>query len=115
MDLALTLYAKHAYFAKFRAGHEESVYNNPKLRIELPVPNRFTKNYSVVADNYQDDKEMELIQTFLNSVREYKDISKGYCAPEEKILDRQMEERWNKMLKTLESFGSKFSLSLIHI
>ena len=64
---------------------------------------------SAVADNYQDDKEMELIQTFLNSVREYKDISKGYCAPEEKILDRQMEERWNTMLKTLESFGSKFS------
>lgn len=109
MDLRLELYAKHAYFAKYRSRHQESVYFNPKLRIELPVPNRFTKSYSVVADNYQDDKEMELIQTFLNSVQEYKDISKGYCAPEEKILDWQMAERWNTMLKTLESFGSKFS------
>ena len=109
MDLNLRLYLHHTEFAKYNSYFRAVVYDNPKLRIELPVPNRFTKSYSVVADNYQDDKEMELIQTFLNSVQEYKDISKGYCAPEEKILDWQMAERWNTMLKTLESFGSKFS------
>lgn len=109
MDVELEFNAKFA--SSFGSSTEQAKTNvhKSRVRIELPVPNRFTKSYSVVADNYQDNKEMELIQTFLNSVREYKDISKGYCAPEEKILDRQMEERWNKMLKTLESFGSKFS------
>ena len=109
MDVELEFNAKFASSFGSSTGHAKTSVHKSRVRIELPVPNRFTKSYSVVADNYQDDKEMELIQTFLNSVREYKDISKGYCAPEEKILDRQMEERWNTMLKTLESFGSKFS------
>lgn len=109
MDVELEFNAKFASSFGSSTGQAKTSVHKSRVRIELPVPNRFTKNYSVVADNYQDDKEMELIQTFLNSVREYKDISKGYCAPEEKILDRQMEERWNTMLKTLESFGSKFS------
>lgn len=109
MDVELEFNAKFASSFGSSTGHAKMSVHKSRVRIELPVPNRFTKSYSAVADNYQDDKEMELIQTFLNSVREYKDISKGYCAPEEKILDRQMEERWNTMLKTLESFGSKFS------
>ena len=109
MDVELEFNAKFASSFGSSTEQAKTSVHKSRVRIELPVPNRFTKSYSVVADNYQDNKEMELIQTFLNSVREYKDISKGYCAPEEKILDRQMEERWNKMLKTLESFGSKFS------
>lgn len=109
MDVELEFNAKYASSFGSSTGQTKTGVHKSRVRIELPVPNRFTKSYSVVADNYQDDKEMELIQTFLNSVQEYKDISKGYCAPEEKILDRQMEERWNTMLKTLESFGSKFS------
>ena len=109
MDVELEFNAKYASSFGSSTGQTKTGVHKSRVRIELPVPNRFTKSFSVVADNYQDGKEMELIQTFLNSVREYKDISKGYCAPEEKILDRQMEERWNTMLKTLESFGSKFS------
>lgn len=109
MDVELEFNTKYASSFGSSTEQTKTGVHKSRVRIELPVPNRFTKNYSVVADNYQDDKEMELIQTFLNSVQEYKDISKGYCAPEEKILDMQMEERWNTMLKTLESFGSKFS------
>lgn len=109
MDVELEFNAKYASSFGSSTGQTKTGVHKSRVRIELPVPNRFTKSFSVVADNYQDGKEMELIQTFLNSVQEYKNISKGYCAPEEKILDRQMEERWNTMLKTLESFGSKFS------
>lgn len=109
MDIELEFNAKYASSFGSSTGQTKTGVHKSRVRIELPVPNRFTKSFSVVADNYQDGKEMELIQTFLNSVQEYKNISKGYCAPEEKILDRQMEERWNTMLKTLESFGSKFS------
>ena len=109
MDVELEFNAKYASSFGSSTGQTKTGVHKSRVRIELPVPNRFTKSFSVVADNYQDGKEMELIQTFLNSVPEYKNISKGYCAPEEKILDRQMEERWNTMLKTLESFGSKFS------
>ena len=109
MDVELEFNAKYASSFGSSTGQTKTGVHKSRVRIELPVPNRFTKSFSVVADNYQDGKEMELIQTFLNSVQEYKNISKGYYAPEEKILDRQMEERWNTMLKTLESFGSKFS------
>ncbi len=109
MDIELEFNTKLASCVRGYTLQAKKRVHKSRVRIELPVPNRFTKSYSVVADNYQDDKEMELIQTFLNSVQEYKDISKGYCAPEEKILDWQMAKRWNTMLKTLESFGSKFS------
>ena len=109
MEVALEFRAKYANCFGSSPGYGETKVHNSKHLIQLPVPNRFTKSFSVVADDYLDNTEMELIQTFLNSVQEYKNISKGYCAPTEKILDQQMKARWNETIETLKSFGSKFS------
>ncbi|GAB6868564.1 hypothetical protein [Bacteroides rodentium] len=109
MELKLSLYAKNAYQGGFRQNSTTSVYHDPKLRLELPVPNRFTKNYTVVADDYHNYDELGTIRDFLNSVQEYKDISKGYCAPTETILDLQMEIRWNEMLEILAKLNPQFS------
>lgn len=109
MDVELEFRAKYASSFGSSTSQEEVSVHKSKHSIALPVPNRFTKNYTVVADDYRDYAELQTIQSFLNGVQEYKDISKGYCAPTEEILDRQMTERWNKLLELLESFDSKFS------
>lgn len=70
--------------------------------IQLPVPARYSKNYSVVCSNILSGN-WEKIEKQFNKSKAYSDLAVQYCAANEQRLDENMEDRWNKAIAELKN------------
>lgn len=70
--------------------------------VQLPVPARFSKSYSVVCSNILSDN-WEKIEKQFNKSKAYNDLSMQYCAANELLLDDYMKTRWDKALSELKN------------
>lgn len=74
--------------------------------IQLPVPARYSKNYSVVCSNILSGN-WEKIEKQFNKSKAYSDLAVQYCAANEQRLDDNMKDRWNIAIAELKNMKLK--------